>query len=60
MLVSPLLAEDIDNFTGNVWRLSKDHNILKEPYLVGSKKFKSDDYSPLLEIVRQEGVEVKV
>jgi len=29
-----------------------------EPFIVGAKRFLIDDYSPLLEIVRQEGIEI--
>jgi hypothetical protein len=35
-----------------------DHRI--EPIAVGLKKFLTDDVSPILEIVRQEGIEIHI
>ncbi len=58
MLVSKLFDKNFDNIAGKIWTLSKEYHILIEPYMVGANKFQTDDYSPLLEIVRQEGIEI--
>ncbi len=60
MLVSSLFDKNFDNIAGKIWTLSKEYHILIEPYMVGTKRFLTDDYSPLLEIVRQEGIEITV
>lgn len=59
-----LVSKDFD--TNDVFILSKpwlyttqiDHRI--EPIAVGLKKFLTDDVSPILEIVRQEGIEIQL
>lgn len=58
MLISKLFDKNFDNIAGKIWTLSKEYHILIEPYMVGTKKFNTDEYSPLLEIVRQEGIEI--
>ncbi len=60
MLVSVLFDKNFDNIAGKIWTLSKDYNLLIEPYMVGTNRFQTDEYSPLLEIVRQEGIEIPV
>lgn len=60
MLISGLFDKDFDNIAGKIWTLSKDYNLLIEPYMVGTNRFQTDEYSPLLEIVRQEGIEIEV
>ena len=58
MLLSKLFDKNFDNIAGKIWTLSKDYHILIEPYMVGTNKFQTDEYSPILEIVRQEGIEI--
>lgn len=41
------------------WTLTKGTDTRIEPYTVGTKRFLTDDVSPILEIVRQEGVEIE-
>jgi hypothetical protein len=43
MLISPLFDENTDKI---------------EPIAIGEKRFLTDDMSPLIEIVRQEGIEI--
>ena len=59
MLLSKLFDKNFDNIAGKIWTLSKDYDILIEPYMVGTNKFQTDEYSPIFEIVRREGIEIK-
>ena len=47
-----------DKLIGKTWRLTTKVDSRIEPFIVGTKRFLIDDYSPLLEIVRQEGIEI--
>lgn len=41
-----------------VWALTREVDTRIEPYTVSVKKFLSDDVSPLLHIVKREGIEI--
>jgi uncharacterized protein len=60
MIISP----DFDNqdmmLKAKAWRLTEGIDPKIEPYGVGSKKFAHDDVSPLLQVVREEGLEIKL
>ena len=43
-----------------VWALTRKVDTRIEPYTIGVKKFLSDDISPLLQIVRREGIEIRL
>ncbi|MCX6149832.1 MAG: nucleotidyltransferase domain-containing protein [Ignavibacteriales bacterium] len=58
LLVSPLFEERNDKLKAQLWLIAGDINYKIEPYAVGEKKFLEDDHSPLLETVRQEGIEI--
>ncbi len=60
MLVSPLFDSETDKYMPAIWlsKIRTENRI--EPIAVGEKRFIEDDVSPIIEIVRQEGVEVKV
>lgn len=60
LLLSQLFDSDFDHVAGKVWVIAKKNNEMIEPYMVGSHRFKTDDVSPLLEIVRQEGIEIEI
>lgn len=45
---------------GEAWRLTAEVDTRIEPYTVGYKKFQEDDVSPLLQIVKQEGIELRI
>jgi hypothetical protein len=55
-----IVSSDFDNpeqsTIGLVWRLTRLINSRIEPYLVGLNKFENDDISPILQIVRKEGI----
>ena len=58
MIVSPVFDENDDIIKAKAWRLTEKINLKIEPYTVGSKKFLTDDVSPLLQIVKQEGIKI--
>lgn len=59
LLVSSLFDTDDDYVLSKPWVYTTkvDHRI--EPLAVGLKRFQTDDVSPILELVRQEGIEVQ-
>ena len=48
-----------DELVGKIWRLTYLFDSRIEPYTIGKEKFNSDDTSPLVEIVKQEGIEIR-
>jgi len=59
LLVSPAFDEWNIKIAGKVWGLTPKVDARIEPYITGSKKFQTDDVSPLFHIVRREGIEIK-
>ena len=60
MIVSSIFDNyDIKNKT-KAWRLTEQININIEPYTIGLNKFLTDEYSPIIEVVKQEGIEIKI
>jgi hypothetical protein len=43
---------------GRIWALTLKTDSRIEPYIISSMKFTSDDISPLLQIVKREGIEI--
>lgn len=60
MLVSPLFDKDVESYAASLWLSAKRTNYKIEPIAIGEKRFLTDEYSPLIAIVRQEGVEIPV
>ena len=60
MLISSLFDSETDKYMPAIWlsKIRTENRI--EPIAVGEKRFIEDDVSPIIEIVRQEGIEVKV
>ena len=58
MVVSPAFNIRNDEMTGRVWALTRKVDSRIEPYLVGLNRFLTDDVSPILEVVKQEGLEI--
>ncbi len=56
MIVSDKYDETDDIAIGKMWRLTKKVNTKIEPFLIGLKKFNTDDMSPLLASIKQNGV----
>ena len=58
MLVSKKLDDNDINMKSLAWILTKKIDNRIEPYLISPDRFNNDDSSPLLEIIRKEGVEI--
>ncbi len=60
LIVSPSFDQEIDKYLGILWEgeFRCQHKI--EPYPVGEMRFQNDDSSPLIAVVKEEGVEVEV
>ena len=58
MLISPMFDESTDKFAHVLWLSTRKVSYKIEPIAIGEKRFLSDDGSPLIEIVRQEGIEI--
>ncbi|MGE5432954.1 MAG: nucleotidyltransferase domain-containing protein [Syntrophomonadaceae bacterium] len=58
ILISPLFDENVEMYWPALWLsdIRTDNRI--EPLAVGEKRFQTDDMSPILEVVRQEGLEI--
>jgi len=54
-LISSIFDECDDSKRAKVWSLSirQDHRI--EPYTIGLNKFNSDNFSPIIQIIKKEG-----
>ena len=58
MIISPVFDIHDDKIRAKAWLLTEKVDVRIEPYTVGVKKFLSDDISPLLQLVKKEGVEI--
>ncbi len=60
LLVSQMFDTTDDYILSKPWLYTTeiDHRI--EPLAVGLKRFQTDDVSPILEIVRQEGIKIQL
>jgi len=57
-LISDMFEGNYDELAGNIWVTSKRVNIHIEPYLVSNSKFTTDNISPIINIIRNKGIEV--
>lgn len=58
MLISPLFDDNADKYAGIIWFSASEVSYKLEPMTVGEKKFLSDIYSPLIGLVKREGIEI--
>jgi len=58
MLISPLFDESTDKISPVLWLSTRKVSYKIEPVAIGEKRFLSDYSSPLIETVRQEGIEI--
>lgn len=58
MLVSPLFDSEYYEYLPAIWfsDFRTEHRI--EPFIVGEKRFLTDDTSPIIGIVKKEGIEI--
>jgi uncharacterized protein len=59
LIVSPEFDKKDDRIFGKTWRLVTEIDSRIEPYIVGYDKFISDQDSPLLQMIKKEGIEVR-
>jgi predicted nucleotidyltransferase len=48
-----------DYLVGKIWNLTKKVNSKIEPFLIPSNRFNSDDDSPLVDLVKRTGLEIR-
>lgn len=54
-----IVTENEDDYlAGKIWSLTSKVNSKIEPFLIGKTRFYSNDYSPLIELVKETGLEV--
>ena len=58
MIVSDNFDETNDEAAGKMWRLTKKINTKIEPILIGMKKFNDDISSPLVNMIKLNGIEI--
>lgn len=58
MVVSEIFDNNDDKHVGKTWRISRSVDVRLEPYTVGKKRFLTDQFSPLLQLVKTEGLEI--
>ncbi len=58
MIVSDKYDETDDEVAGKIWNLTRRINTNIEPFLIGIKKFRNDDSSPLVSMIKTKGIEI--
>jgi predicted nucleotidyltransferase len=51
--------ENDDYLAGKIWSLTRKINTKIEPFLVGKNRFYSNDNSPLVDLVKRTGLEIR-
>lgn len=60
MIVSDKYDETNDMASGKIWRLTRKISTKIEPILIGGKKFREDDVSPLVSMIKSKGIEIQL
>ncbi len=60
MLVSKMFDSDDAEANIKAWSFTRKIDSRIEPYTVGTNQFQTDDISPLLQIVKKDGIEIKL
>ena len=58
MIVSDKYDENDDIVAGKMWKLTRKVNTKIEPFLIGLNKFQNDNSSPLVSMIKLNGVEI--
>jgi len=58
MIVSDKFDETDDFAIGKIWNLTRKINTRIEPFIIGIKKFREDNSSPLINQVKSNGIEI--
>ena len=51
--------ENDDYLAGKIWKLTRNINSKIEPFLVGKNRFYSNDNSPLVDLIKRTGLEIR-
>jgi predicted nucleotidyltransferase len=60
MIVSSMFDTYDVMLKAKAWRMTETIDLKIEPYTVGLKRFENDHISPLLQIIKTEGIEIAV
>lgn len=58
MIVSDKYDENDDMIVGKIWKLTRKINTKIEPFFIGDRKFREDDSSPLINMIKIKGIEI--
>ena len=58
MIVSDNCDETDDLAAGKMWKLTRNVNTRIEPFLIGKNKFNNDNSSPLVSLIKTQGIEI--
>jgi predicted nucleotidyltransferase len=58
LIVSDKYDENDDEAAGKAWNLTRKINPKIEPLLIGLKKFKDENASPLINMIKLKGIEI--
>jgi predicted nucleotidyltransferase len=58
MIVSDKYDETDDVAAGKIWKLTRKINTKIEPFLIGIKKFRDNNSSPLVSLIKTKGIEI--
>ncbi len=58
MIVSDKYDETDDIAAGKIWKLTRKINTKIEPFLIGIKKFRDNNSSPLVSLIKAKGIEI--
>jgi predicted nucleotidyltransferase len=58
LIISEMFDGESIKEKARAWGVTRQVDTRIEPYTVGMKKFLSDELSPLLQIIRKEGIEI--
>lgn len=58
MIVSNKYDENDDLAIGKIWKLTRKISTKIEPFLIGDMKFREDNSSPLISMIRKKGIEI--
>ena len=56
MIVSDKYDENDDLAIGKMWNLTRKVNSKIEPFLIGTKRFTTEDSSPLVAMIKAKGI----
>ena len=58
MIVSDKYDENDDLAIGKIWKLTRKISTKIEPFLISNLKFREDNSSPLISMIREQGIEI--